>query len=218
MGIGKSLQRALTSVFWPKISSDITALVSNCNVCLKHRYSNPKQPLQSHPVPDYPWKVVATDLFLWDNTEFFVVTDYYSRHFEVVQLRDTKSKTTIQKLKSNFARLGIPRKVVSDNGPQYSSQEFANFSKEYDFTHATSSPRYPQSNGLAEKSVQIVKRIFKKAELDGRDPYLGILEYRTTPLEVGYSPAELLQNRQLRSILPTLNDQLLPKVRPPPLK
>lgn len=86
------------------------------------------------------------------------------------------------------------------------------FSKEYDFIHATSSPQYPQSNGLAEKSVQIAKRIFEKAELDGRDPYLGILEYRTTPLEVGYSPAELLQGRQLRSILPTLNEQLLPKV------
>eukprot|EP00105_Crassostrea_gigas_P044027 XP_019928175.1 PREDICTED: uncharacterized protein K02A2.6-like [Crassostrea gigas] len=212
MGIEKSLQRARTSVFWPKISSDITELVSNCNVCLKHRYSNPKQPLQPHPVPDYPWQVVATDLFLWDNKDFLIVTDYYSRHFEVIQLRDTKSKTIIQKLKSIFARLGIPQKVVSDNGPQYSSQEFANFSKEYDFIHATSSPRYPQSNGLAEKSVQIAKRIFEKAELDGRDPYLGILEYRTTPLEVGYSPAELLQGRQLRSILPTLNEQLLPKV------
>lgn len=212
MGIEKSLQRARTSVFWPKISSDIAELVSNCNVCLKHRYSNPKQPLQPHPVPDYPWQVVATDLFLWDNKDFLIVTDYYSRHFEVIQLRDTKSKTIIQKLKSIFARLGIPQKVVSDNGPQYSSQEFANFSKEYDFIHATSSPRYPQSNGLAEKSVQIAKRIFEKAELDGRDPYLGILEYRTTPLEVGYSPAELLQGRQLRSILPTLNEQLLPKV------
>lgn len=88
---------------------------------------------------------------------------------------------------------------MSDNGPQYSSQEFAIFAKEYDFIHATSSPRYPQSNGLAEKSVQIVK-----AEVDGRDPYLGIFEYRTTPLEVGYSPAELLQGRLLRSVLPTL--------------
>lgn len=93
---------------------------------------------------------------------------------------------------------------MSDNGPQYSSQEFAIFAKEYDFIHATSSPRYPQSNGLAEKSVQIVKRIFEKAEVNGRDPYLGIFEYRTTPLEVGYSPAGLLQGRLLRSILPTL--------------
>ncbi|XP_062597593.1 uncharacterized protein K02A2.6-like [Saccostrea cucullata] len=153
MGIEKSLKTARTSVFWPKISSDINDLVSNCDVCLKNRYSNPKQPLQPHPVPDCPWQIVATDLFFWNNKDILIVTDYYSRHFEVVQLRDTQSKTIITKLKSMFARLGIPQKVVSDNGPQYSSQEFASFSREYDLIHATSSPRHPQSNGLAEKSV-----------------------------------------------------------------
>lgn len=145
MGIEKSLQRARTSVLWPNISLDITELVSNCNVCLKHRYSNPQATLHSHQVPDYPWQVVAaTDLFLWDNKDCLIVPEYYSRHFEVVQLRDTKSKTIIQKLKSIFARLGISPKVMSDNCPQYTSQEFANFSKEYDFIHDSSSPRYPQ--------------------------------------------------------------------------
>ena len=78
-----------------------------------------------------------------------------------------------------FARLGIPQKVISDNGPQYSSQEFVTFATEYDFMHATSSPRHPQSNGLAEKTVQIAKGIFEKSKSDGRDPYLGILEYCT---------------------------------------
>lgn len=62
-------------------------------------------------------------------------------------------------------------------------------------------PTIPSYNGLAEKSIQIAKRIFQNAELDGHDPYLGILEYRTRPSEVGYSSAELLQGTQLRSIL-----------------
>lgn len=62
-------------------------------------------------------------------------------------------------------------------------------------------PTIRSSNGLAEKSIQIAKRIFQNAKLDGHDPYLGILEYRTTPSEVGYSSAELLQGTQLRSIL-----------------
>lgn len=102
---------------------------------------------------------------------------------------------------------------MSDNGTQYTctSQEFAIFSKEYDFIHESSSPRYPQSNGLAKKSVQIAAKIFEKGEFDGRDPYFGILEYRTRPLEVGYFPAELLQGRQLHSKLSTLSDQLIPK-------
>ncbi|XP_021361397.1 uncharacterized protein K02A2.6-like [Mizuhopecten yessoensis] len=212
MGIEKCLKRARCSVFWPKLNADVTELVSECPVCIKHSYSNAKEPLAPHPIPLYPWQVLATDLFESDGKDYIVVVDYYSCYFEVTQLHSTTSKAVINALKPIFTRFGIPEKVVSDNGPQYSSQEFADFSRQYDFLHVTSSPRYPQSNGLAEKYVQIAKRLLIKAKDDGRDPYLGMLEYRTTPLDTGYSPAQLLQGRQLRSVLPTLSQELIPKV------
>lgn len=72
---------------------------------------------------------VVARLFLWDNKDFLIVTDYYRRPFEVVQLHDTKSKAINWKLNSIFAKLHIPQNVVSDNGPQY----FSHFAKEYDF-------------------------------------------------------------------------------------
>ena len=192
MGIEKCLKCARSAVFWPCMTNDITELVSKCSVCITYRNSNPKEPLQPYPTPDYPWQTVAADLFRWDDKDFIVVTDYYSRYFEVAQLRGTTSAHVIHKLKGIFSRFGIPENVVSDNDPQYSSQEFAHFAQSYDFNHITSSPRYPKSNGLAEKFVQIVKRIFEKAKVDNRDPYLAMLEYRVTPLDIGYSPAQLL--------------------------
>ena len=52
------------------------------------------------------------------------------------------------------------------------------FAFSYRFHHVTSSPRYPQSNGQAERTVQTVKRLMMKAE----NPYLVLLMYRSTPL------------------------------------
>ena len=116
-----------------------------------------------------------------------------------------------------YTRHGIPEKLVSDNGPQFSAQEFAHFANEWDFSHITSSPSYPQSNGLVEKSVHIAKQLLKKSKSDSRDPYLGILEHRNTPLDNLAASAQLLMSRSLRSKLPTTSNHLKPNVVDPEL-
>ena len=58
--------------------------------------------------------------------------------------------------------------------------------------------------------MQTIKRILKNAQSSGKDPYISVLEYRTTPLSSGYSPAQLLMSRRLRSVLPCLQSQLIP--------
>ena len=72
---------------------------------------------------------------------------------EVQKLSSTASSSVITHLKSIFARFGIPAEMVSDNGPQFSSQEMKDFSENYGFRHITTSPHYPQANGLAERTV-----------------------------------------------------------------
>ena len=76
-------------------------------------------------------------------------------------------------------------------------------------------PLYPQANGLVEKSVQTVKNLLTKANQDNLDPYLGLLEYRKTPIDEVGSPAQLLMSRRLRSIIPTTAAQLQPRVLDP---
>ena len=106
-----------------------------------------------------------------------------------------------------FSRHGIPDTLVTDNGPQYSSQEFSEFDKSYDFKHQTSSPYHPQGNGKAEHAVRTIKSLLK----DCSDPHLALLSYRTTPLPFcNHSPAQLLMGRRLRSPIPTLAQALAP--------
>lgn len=87
----------------------------------------------------------------------------------------------------------------SDCGKQFET-EFQEFAKKYDFSHVTSSPKYQQSNGAAEAAVKTAKNIIKKCD----DINEGLLVYRSTPLENGYSPAELIFSRRIRSNLPML--------------
>ena len=87
----------------------------------------------------------------------------------------------------NFARHGLPESFILDNGPQYSSYAFADFSKQWNFQHVTSSPRYPRSNGLAERTVQTIKGILNECKADGQDIDLAFLTHTITPLNIGFS-------------------------------
>ncbi|XP_049527489.1 uncharacterized protein LOC125947152 [Dermacentor silvarum] len=120
----------------------------------------------------------------------------------VDELRDLSTTSVVDALRAMFARYGLPLQLCTDNGPQLASHEFAQFAARYDFEHVTSSPRYPCSNGLAEKGVQVVKRILKKTTEANEDFWLGLLNYRASPLEDGRFPGELLQGRRLRTLLP----------------
>ncbi|KAK3539520.1 hypothetical protein QTP70_009498 [Hemibagrus guttatus] len=148
---------------------------------------------------------------LGDPTPFGV--DYFSNFWEIDRLPDTSSSTVIHKLKAHFARHGIPYTVISDNGPQYSSQEFKQFSTVWEFRHVTLSPAYPQSNGNSESAVKTAKQLMGKAKRAKTDPYLAILEHRNTPSQgFSASPAQRLMSRRTKTLLPTCDSLLRPCV------
>ncbi|XP_049269695.1 uncharacterized protein K02A2.6-like isoform X2 [Rhipicephalus sanguineus] len=202
LGMQKCKERARRLVFWPGLNAEIASMVQLCPTCRKYAYKQPKEALQMRPVPGCAWHRVGADIFSFAGDSYIVVFDALSNFPEVQKLPDMSAQSTIAALSAIFARFGVPVEVCTDNGPQFSSHEFLLFSRKYDFTHVTSSPHYPQSNGLAEKGVQVVKRILKKTADSGDDFWLGLLAYRSTPLEDGRSPGELLQGRRLRANLP----------------
>ena len=159
-------------------------------------------------IPIYPFQIVASDLFNWNNQDFVIVVDYYSKYWEIERLYDTKSITIVKKMKKMFSRLGIPEAPRSDNGPQYTAHVFKEFSKEWNFKHVTSSPEYPKSNGFVERHIQIVKNLLGKAKQSGKDPYLAMLESRNCPVENSSSPAQLIYGRCLRSLSPIYQEKL----------
>lgn len=216
LGVEKCKRRARDVLYWPGMNAEIEDVVLKCQVCSTYQRSNSKEPMLSYPVPQRPWARVGADLFELNSRNFLVLVDYYSGFIEVEQLRDTKSEVIIKLCKSQFARYGIPDTLVTDNGPQFSSESFKQFSRCYGFQHCTSSPHYPQSNGRAEKAVQTVKSLMRKADEDNKDIYLAILELRNTPIndQLG-SPAQRLMGRRTKTLLPTSNQLLIQKTMKP---
>nr|XP_037276797.1 uncharacterized protein K02A2.6-like [Rhipicephalus microplus] len=111
----------------------------------------------------------------------------------------------VDTLRCIFARFGIPRTVVSDNGPQFTSEETARFFRENGVRHVTTAPYYPQSNGLAERAVRTIKEGLKKNRVGTLQSRLAkfLLRYRTTPTREEQSPAERLFGFQPRTRLST---------------
>ena len=136
---------------------ELEQLVKNCRECCKQQCQR-VEPLFPSPLPEFPFQKVATDLFEWDRKVDLLVVDDFSRFIEIFKLSQTTAADVINHTKSIFARHGIPEVVISDNGLQYASAAYAQFAREYGFTHITSSPRYPQVNGEAEQGTTQEKR------------------------------------------------------------
>ena len=206
-GITKTRANAASSVWWPGISQDITRVVQNCAMCEKYRRER-IEPMKGTEFPERPWSRVGVDFFQHKDKHYLLAVDYFSRDVEISQVsKNVNSAQTILQLKKIFSRHGIPDILFSDNGPQFDSHEFTNFSTDWQFQHITSSPRYPQSNGEVERAVQTMKAVLNKSN----DEYLALLNCRDTPLHHGYSPAQLSMGRKLRTRVPCHPEELKPE-------
>lgn len=213
LGIKKCISRAKCAVYWHNINVDIENLISRCEICNKFANSKTREPMIAHEIIKKPWQKVGMDIFELNGVNYLIVVDYYSKFPEIMSLNNNlTANNVINKLKSIFARHGIPKVIISDSGRQFTSKEMDQFSLEWNFQIIHSSPHYQQSNGQAERTIQTMKKIIKKCHEDKTDLYLALLAFRNTPiLNSTYSPSQILMSRYLRDNLIFEDKKLSPK-------
>ena len=216
------------SYFWyPKLDADIENLVKCCETCLRMRNDPPKVPFVPWSNARRPFERVHIDFFELEGKEYLVLVDTYSKWVNVELMSSTTSAKTIETLRGWFAIFGLPETLVSDNGPQFTSEETEVFLSKNGVKHVLVPPYHPASNGAAERTVQIVKRALQKYFLDdkfGRNCHVSIkhrldnflFSYRTTPQTVvGVSPYELVYRFAPRTrfslLKPDLNARVVEK-------
>lgn len=181
----------------------IEDVVNNCDICKGYQRANAKEPMLLKEIPKEPWEILATDIFYLGNRRYIMVVDTYSKYVELEMLEDMTAETSIKALKRIFSRYGIPKVLYSDSGTQYNNYKFIQFANEWSFRHVITSPKHHQSNGLAERHIQTLKRMLKKVMQEGKDKELALLQLRNIPIDdSGVTPAELLYGRQIRNLIP----------------
>lgn len=151
------------------MNAEVHNQISQCSICSEFQAKNPKEPMQSHQIPECPWSRVAADQFNLNGKDYIVLADFYSDFIEVKELQEITCAVN-EFLKEQFSRYGIPDMFVSDNGSQLTSQEFRQFS-----------PLHHKSNRKVGAAVKIAKSLPKRALKDNREPWLAMLDQRNTP-------------------------------------
>ena len=211
-GVESCLRRAREHVFWPGMNKELKEWIQTCGTCREFEQTHCKETLMSHDIPERAWEKIAADLFTYKNRDYLITVCYRSNFWELDRLYDTKSSTVIKKLKAHLARYGIPKQLVSDNGPQFDSNEFKKFTKSWGIEHTTTSPHHSKANGKVESAVKVAKRMLRKTTKSGEDQYLALLNIRNVPTQgVDSSPAQRLLGRRTRTLLPTTQSLLEPK-------
>ena len=204
-GITRTKEMLRTRYWFPGMNAAVEDEVQKCFACQVVTKKTQPEPVKLMQMPTRPWETVAMDFGgPWPDGHYnLVVIDKYSRYPEVQFTYSTSFKSTSQKLKKIFATYGTPKRIETDNGPPFTSQEFKEFAIKEGFTHHRVTPQHAQANGEAERFMNVLNKTERIAHLESADPKMRIYEmltaYRSTPHPAtGKTPYQLMMNRDIR--------------------
>ena len=214
-GITRTRARIAEYFWWPGWSVAAEKAVRDCRECnLSDRNKKtPEAPLTPVPLPRKAWDKIAVDLkgpMTKGHSKYLLVfVDYYSKWPEVIGMNSITSESVISGMRKVFARFGLPRELVSDNGTQFVSREIETFLRELGISHRTVALYAPQQNGLVERFNRVLSDKIKEAErfkwnVD-RTIESVLFHYRSTPhATTNVSPFEAMFRRRMRNTLSLL--------------
>lgn len=220
LGIVKTKALARSYVWWPKLDNDIENLIQNCEPCRELQASPEKAKLIPWKPSDSVWSRIHVDFAgPVRNFYLFVVVDSFSKWVEVFKTKTITSAFTISKLRDLFSHYGLVDVLVSDNGTQFTSDEFKKFLYLNGVKHILTAPGNPSTNGQAENFVKTLKKSLMACFNSSGDSDFDIIlsrflcDYRNTKhCTTGESPAKLFIGRSLKTRFSSLKPPLVKEI------
>ena len=162
-GIVKMKSIARSNVWWPKIDKDVEDLYHSSRGCQKHSNMLKSAPVHLWDCTKDPWERLHRDFAVsFINPLFLIIVDVHCKWLEIFPMTTTTSNTN-EKFSILFSQLGLPKVIVSDNGPQFVSDEFRLFVAQNGIKHITSAPYHLRTNGQAERLNQVFQKAMRSA-------------------------------------------------------
>ncbi|GFR48414.1 hypothetical protein Agub_g10309 [Astrephomene gubernaculifera] len=157
------------SYWWSGMHADVSSVVSRCKLCDRANTTGNVRPEELQPLPIkgpmYRWGVDLCGPFpetARGDRYVMVAIEHFSKHIELIPLPDKTAKSTAQAFLSNvLARFSAPAEVLTDRGAEWQG-EFAALLEQCAIDHRETSAEHPQTDGAAERIVQVVKRGLRK--------------------------------------------------------
>src|SRR3989337_2017849 len=145
--------------FWPTALQDATALVTKCEACQFHskQVHQPAQTLQTIPL-SWPFSVWGLDILgpfpraVGGFEYLYVAVDKFTKWPEVGAVRKVIAQSAIKFLKGLVCRFGVPNRIITDNGTQFTSHAFMQYVEDLGAKVCFASVAHPRSNGQAERA------------------------------------------------------------------
>ncbi|XP_066969245.1 uncharacterized protein [Macrobrachium rosenbergii] len=222
-GVWKTHCRLAKYFWWPGLKSSVKKFVGGCETCQVMGKPNkpiPKAPL--HPIPAIgdPFSELVVDIVgplprtKSGFTHLLTIMDRASRFPEAFPMRKITSKVVFEKLMDFFSRYGLPRKIQTDCGTNFTSKVFKGKCAELAIQHITSVPYHPESQGVVERFHQTLKFILKKycyeqgEDWDKGLPF-ALFAIRNHPnSSTGVAPFELIFGHKVRGPLEIFHELL----------
>ncbi|XP_063590528.1 uncharacterized protein LOC134767457 [Penaeus indicus] len=211
----KTAGKIFHKFFWPGAGAEIKRYCRSCHACQKTvpKGKIRKAPMVQMPIISKPFSRVAIDIVgpisppsSRGHKYMLTLIDMATRFPEAVPLRNIDSVTVAEALLTIFARVGIPKEILSDRGTQFKSDLMAEINRLLSIKALYTSPYHACCNGTVERFHAVLKAMLKKLcserphDWDRYIPSV-LFAYREIPHDtLKFSPFELLYGRKIKTI------------------
>ena len=209
MGLNKTMEHIKRKMYFPNMAKAITKMLEDCQECRTKTGPKAQKYHLAETTPAYPFEKLMVDFVgpipksSKGNQWILTVKDAFSKWVEAFPMRKATTDKAVEEITKNvMCRFGVPERIHSDCGAQFTSNFWKELGEKLGIRMTTTTPYHPRSNGGVERFHRDLQAIIKattKGQYSNWEEALpaALFAMRTSKNEAtGLAPYEIIFGRE----------------------